>query len=84
MNIISHKSCISNKKTPISGYNCNTVLRYRSILPVFPCLQGKTVRKGKRKFPCRHRIAEVYPHREIKTYSEGGTITLKSEQLHEL
>lgn len=61
MNIISHKSCISNKKTPISGYNCNTVLEYRPILPFSPCLQGKTVRKGKRKFSCRPRIAEVYP-----------------------
>ena len=102
MNIISHKSCISNKITPISGYNCNTVRGYRSflsfssclqgktvrgcrpILPFSPCLQGKTVRKGKRKFFCRHRIAGVYLHREIRTYSRGGTITLTGEQLHEL
>ena len=77
MNIISHKSCISNKKTPINGYNCNTVLRYRSILPVFPCLQGKTVRKGKRKFSCRHRIAGVYPHRKIRTRGGGNYYAYK-------
>ena len=74
MNIISQKSCISNKKAPIRGYNCKTVLEYRSILPFFPCLQSKTVRKGKRKFSCRHRIAGVYPHREIRTYRQGGEL----------
>ena len=50
MNIISHKSCISNKKTPISGYNCNTVLGYRSILPIFPAYKAKLYERAKGNF----------------------------------
>ena len=84
MNIISHKSCISNKKRRLADIIAILYAGTGRFYRFPPAYKAKLYERAKGNFPVVIEKQGYILIGRLEHIAEGGTITLTSEQLHEL